>query len=81
MGEHFLGAVVFYAALAAVIIWYRGKRRREKDEYERKLLLENREAWERYREAEGAKEKQKKEWMEGAAKTGIGIAMQILKKK
>jgi hypothetical protein len=84
MGEHdgaFLMAAAFWIGIPAVILWFRAKRRREKDEYERKLLLENPQGWERYRQVEGEKEKQKREWMEGAAQKGIGIALQLLKKK
>ena len=81
MGEHLLGAIVFYVVLAAVIFWFRAQKRREKDENERKLLLENPDAWEKLRQAEGQKEKEKREWMGKAAQTGIGIALQLLKKK
>jgi hypothetical protein len=81
MGEHVLGAAAFYIGIAAVILWFRAKKRREKDENERKLLLQNPEAWEKLRQAEGQKEKEKREWMGKAAQTGIGIALQLLKKK
>jgi len=75
-----LSALAFYIGIPALILWFRAAKRREKEEYERKLLLQNPEAWERVKRLEREAAEKNKDRAAGAAKAGIGVALRLLKK-
>ena len=72
--------LAFYVGIPVAIFKYRAARRKEKEEYERKLLLDNPEAWERIKRLERETAEKNKDRAAGAAKAGIGLALRLLKK-
>jgi hypothetical protein len=75
-----LGTLAFYVGLPTWFFCWRAAKKKEKEEYERKLLLQNPEAWERVKRLQGEKDEKRQARTTAAAKTGLNLAMRFLKK-
>ena len=75
-----MGMLTLYIGLPVWFFYRCATKKKEKQEYERKLLLQNPEAWERVQRLEAEKAERNRDRTAGAAKAGLGLALRLLKK-
>jgi len=75
-----MGMLTLYIGLPVWFFYRRAVKKKQKEEYERKLLLQNPEAWERVQRLESEKAERNRDRTAGAAKAGLGLALRLLKK-